>query len=52
MFESLAGVAQSKAAWIVGFAVLMIALERLFPAARPLAAAHLTSLADRLSRMA
>ena len=52
MFESLAGVAQSKGAWIVGFAVLMIGLERLFPAARPLAAAHLNSLADRIRRMA
>src|SRR5687767_10696061 len=43
---------ESKAAWIVGFAVLMIGLERLFPAARPLAAAHLASFTDRFWRMA
>ena len=52
MLESLIGLLQSKAAWIVGFAVLMIALERLFPAARPLAAAHLAGFTDRLRRMA
>lgn len=38
----------TKTAWIVGFAVLMIGLERLFPAARPLAAAHLASFTDRV----
>lgn len=52
MIDSLLGLLQSKAAWIAGFAVLMIAVERLFPAARPLAQAHLASLADRLWRMA
>jgi sterol desaturase/sphingolipid hydroxylase (fatty acid hydroxylase superfamily) len=52
MIEGLTGLLQSKAAWIVGFAVLMIGLERLFPAARPLAAAHLASFADRLFRVA
>lgn len=52
MIETLLGLLQSKAALIVGFAILMIGLERLFPAARPLAAAHLTSLTERIRRMA
>lgn len=52
MLESFIDLIQSKAAWIIGFAVLMVVLERLFPAARPLAAAHLTTLADHLRRMA
>lgn len=52
MIESLLGLLQSKAAWIAGFAIVMIAVERLFPAARPLAQAHLASLAERLWRMA
>jgi sterol desaturase/sphingolipid hydroxylase (fatty acid hydroxylase superfamily) len=51
MIETVIGLLQSKAAWIVGFALLMVTLERLFPAARPLAAAHLTRLADRLRRL-
>lgn len=52
MTETVAGLLQNKAAWIIGFAVLMVTLERLFPAAKPLAAAHLASIADRLRRMA
>jgi len=52
MIETLIGLVQGKAALIVGFAVLMIGLERLFPAVRPLATAHLASLAERLRRLA
>jgi sterol desaturase/sphingolipid hydroxylase (fatty acid hydroxylase superfamily) len=42
---------QSKGGLIVGFALAVLIFERLFPAARPLAAAHLASLRDRALRL-
>jgi sterol desaturase/sphingolipid hydroxylase (fatty acid hydroxylase superfamily) len=43
---------QSKGGIIVGFALIVLILERAFPAVRPLAVAHLASLGERARRFA
>jgi sterol desaturase/sphingolipid hydroxylase (fatty acid hydroxylase superfamily) len=42
---------QSKGGVIAGFAIAVLILERLFPAVRPLAGAHLAALGDRAMRL-
>jgi sterol desaturase/sphingolipid hydroxylase (fatty acid hydroxylase superfamily) len=49
--EQYLALIQSKAGIIAGFAIAVFAIERIFPAVRPLAAAHLASLRERTMRL-
>src|SRR6266508_3323289 len=49
--EKYGALIEPKGGLVIGFALAVLILERLFPAVRPLAAAHLASLSDRVRRL-